>query len=139
MLYRRSFPLQVITPTGVVFEGEVYGVRVPGSLSPFEVLGGHTPLVSSLEIGEARLMTSPTTASYVAITGGVIQVRRDGVTMLADAAELVADIDGERAEQARERALERLRSHDSDVDHLRAEAALARALNRLSILTRHPG
>ena len=73
----------------------------------------------------------------VAVAGGFAEVRNDKVIVLADVAELPAEIDRERAERARERAERRLagRSQD-DVDYARAAAALARALVRLQVASR---
>jgi len=136
MFYTRRFPLRIITPSRIVFEGEVAGVRVPGSLSPFEVLAGHTPLVSSLDIGEVRLTHAPNSVEYLAVGGGIIEVTRAGVVLLADSAERAVEIDVERAKAARDRALERLRHPSPQVDIPRAEAALARALNRLAVARR---
>lgn len=133
MLYTRTFPLRIITPNRILFEGEVRGVRVPGSLAPFEVLAGHAPLVSSLEIGEVRIIYAPNSVEYLAIGGGVMEVTRNGVTLLADSAERAVEIDVERARAARDRALARLRHLTPGIDVPRAEAALARALNRLSV------
>lgn len=133
MLYARTFSLSIITPNRVVFKGDVAGIRVPGSLSPFEVLSGHTPLVSSLEIGEARITHAPNSVEYLAIGGGVIEVTRNGVTILADSAEKAVEIEVGRATAARDRALQRLRRPSPDTDAARAEAALSRALNRLTV------
>ncbi|MBM3214226.1 ATP synthase F1 subunit epsilon [Candidatus Poribacteria bacterium] len=136
-MYDRPFSLRIITPARIVFEGNVVGVLAPGSLSPFEVLGGHVPLVSSLEVGEVRITRAGDERSYLAIGGGVLEARRSGVTILADSAEFAREIDIPRAERARARALERVRSHAADIDHVRAEAALARATNRLSVARGH--
>jgi F-type H+-transporting ATPase subunit epsilon len=136
MLYGRTFPLRIITPSRIVFEGDVSGVRVPGSLSPFEVLSGHVPLVSSLDVGEVRITHVPNSVEYLSIGGGVIEVTRHGVTLLADSAEKAVEIDVGRASAARDRALQRLRHASPDTDIPRAEAALARSLNRLSVAHR---
>lgn len=134
MQYRQPFHLRIITPSRIVFDGPVLGVRVPGSLSPFEVLAGHIPLVSSLEVGEVRITREPNmTRDYLAISGGVIEVYRGGATILADSAEWAREVDIRRAEEARNRALARIRSRDAEIDMVRAEAALSRALNRLSV------
>ncbi|MBT3268268.1 ATP synthase F1 subunit epsilon [Candidatus Poribacteria bacterium] len=139
MLYSTSFALRVATPDRVILDEAAAGVRVPTPEGPFEVLARHAPVVSALEVGEVRVSTgdggSPT-RRYLAISGGVIEVRRDGVSVLADSAEWAEDIDADRAADSRRRAAERLRNITEDIDSARAHAALARALTRLQVVSR---
>ena len=125
-----------MTQTRSLHEGDVLAVRAPGALSPFEVLARHAPLVSSIVPGKVRVTVGtpadPSTR-YLALTGGVLEVRRDGVTVLADAAEWADEIDRGRAERARDRALERLRRPTPDIDVDRADAALRRAVVRIEV------
>jgi F-type H+-transporting ATPase subunit epsilon len=72
----------------------------------------------------------------MAITGGFLEVRPDKVIVLADACERADEIDIERAEAAKRRAEERLRTHPPGLDERRAEAALRRSLIRLRIAER---
>ncbi|MAF12641.1 ATP synthase F1 subunit epsilon [Candidatus Poribacteria bacterium] len=139
MLYSTSFALRVATPDGILLEEAVVGIRVPTPAGPFEVLARHAPVVSSLEVGEARVSVGDNGAPsrrYLSVSGGVIEVRRDGVSVLADAAEWAEDIDADRAAESKRRAAERLRDPASNIDSARAEAALARALARLQVVSR---
>ncbi|MFZ2876790.1 MAG: ATP synthase delta/epsilon chain alpha-helix domain-containing protein, partial [Enterococcus aquimarinus] len=73
---------------------------------------------------------------WIAINGGVIEVRDDIVTIIADSAERERDIDVSRAERAKNRAEELIREAKShaDVDELRrATVALHRAINRINV------
>ncbi len=135
MRYAAAFPLKVMTQTSTLYEGDALAVRAPGALAPFAVLPRHAPMVSSLDPGKVRVTLGTAEAPsprLMALSGGVLEVRRDGVTVLADAAEWAEDIDPERAERARERAVQRLRSPEQSIDEDRARAALMRALARLS-------
>ena len=72
--------------------------------------------------------------NYVAVNGGFVEVRPDQVTILAQSAEKPSDIDVDRAQQAKERAEQRLNSkREDDVDFKRAQIALQRAINRIDI------
>ena len=72
-----------------------------------------------------------------AVAGGFAEVRNDKVIVLADTAELPAEIDRARADRARDRAEQRLSGRGGeDVDYARAAAALARALVRLQVVAR---
>jgi F-type H+-transporting ATPase subunit epsilon len=76
--------LEIITPDKKVFEGEVAIVTFPGSDGSFQVLNNHAPLVSLLKDGVVEYKTSDKGASQVAITGGVVEVLKNKVIVLAD-------------------------------------------------------
>ena len=124
--------LEIRTPQQLFYDGEVTSVRAPGELGSFEILAGHIPFLTVLEIGEILIRESDISQSFTT-SGGVFEVLRTGVTVLADTAEWASEIDVERAEAARQRATEQLASRDPDVNRARAEAALARADNRLRV------
>ncbi|MCZ6677106.1 MAG: ATP synthase F1 subunit epsilon [Candidatus Poribacteria bacterium] len=131
-MLEKRFHVEIRTPQRLIYEGEVLSVRAPGILSSFEILAGHIPFLTVFDIGEIRIRESDTPQS-IATSGGVFEVLRTGVTVLADTAEWTYELDVERAEAARQRAIERLASRDSEIDQMRAEAALARAANRIKI------
>ena len=76
--------LEIITPDRKVFEGEVAIVTFPGSDGSFQVLNNHAPLVSLLKDGVVEYKTTEKGSSQVAITGGVVEVLKNKVIVLAD-------------------------------------------------------
>lgn len=76
--------LEIITPDKKVFEGEVAIVTFPGSDGSFQVLNNHAPLVSLLKEGIVEYKTSDREVSQVSITGGVVEVLKNKVIVLAD-------------------------------------------------------
>jgi F-type H+-transporting ATPase subunit epsilon len=75
--------LEIITPEKKVFEGEVTIVTFPGSDGSFQVMNDHAPLVSLLKDGQVVYKTKEST-EQVAITGGVVEVLKNKVIVLAD-------------------------------------------------------
>jgi len=132
-LPEKQFKLEIITPTKVVFNDFVVSFTAPGTLGSFQVLYNHAPLLSSIGIGEVKLVDQKGQTSRYATSGGFVEVRENRAMILAETAERSDEIDVARAEAARDRALKRLQERKSDTDLLRARAALARALNRLRI------
>ena len=125
-----EFPLVIVTPSDMAFEGEVRNVLAPGTDGYFEVLTGHVPMLTSLQPGLLTIRNDEGRTQYT-VSGGFVEVLRSQVTVLAEAIEDVSAIDVERARQAEERARQRLNSDEEGVDVERAKAALNRALNRI--------
>lgn len=131
-MLERRFHLEIRTPQKLIYEGDVSSVKAPGELGSFEILPGHIPFLTVLETGEIRVRETDTPQS-LAVSGGVFEVLRTGVTVLSDTAEWAHEIDVERAETALQRAQEHLASGDSGINRERAEAALVRAKNRVRV------
>lgn len=115
-------------------------VIVPGEAGDMGILPNHAPLLSTLRYGILTVRYQGREEVF-AIAGGVIEVQPEIITVLADAAESVAEIDVARAQEARERAekmLEEGPPPDSD-QYLRMEAALRRSELRLAAVRRYRG
>jgi F-type H+-transporting ATPase subunit epsilon len=79
--------IQVLTPTGKIFEGNCSAVIVPGSGGEFEVLQNHAAIVSSLEPGNVRITLSDGTKKTYSIQSGFIEVLKNEVALLITLAE----------------------------------------------------
>jgi F-type H+-transporting ATPase subunit epsilon len=77
--------LEIITPDRKVFAGEVSSAKFPGVGGQFEVLENHAPLISALQAGEVSV-TGATGREAFRITGGVVEVLRNSVVVLAESA-----------------------------------------------------
>jgi F-type H+-transporting ATPase subunit epsilon len=128
----KTLTVSVVTPDGPVLEDTYEMVSCKAENGELGILPGHIPLVAPLAISAVRLKRD-SGEDKLAINGGFLEVRPDKVTILAQSAEKPSDIDVARAQKARERAEQRLRSNDDHVDRLRAELALRRAANRLDV------
>ncbi len=125
--------LEVITPQRIVVGERVRFVVAPGIEGAFGVLENHAPLFTTLAIGTVRYEDEEGREHALFVDRGFARVLCDRVSILAESAELRGEIDFERAEQARQRAEERLADRSEEIDVARAEAALQRALHRLSL------
>ena len=125
--------LKILTPERTVFEADDVGyVLAPGTVGDVGILPDHAPFATSLKVGLVQV-ERPSDETIFAVSGGLLEVTADRVQILAQTAELRDDIDRNRAEEARQRAEERLQAKEDHIDEARAEAALARALNRLHV------
>jgi F-type H+-transporting ATPase subunit epsilon len=127
--------LNIVTPEGELFAGEVDALLVPGAEGQLGILPRHAPLITVLDEGE--LVVRQGEEEYVfAIHGGYMQVLPDRVIVLADVAERASEIDIGRAEEARLRAEELLAQEPPPEERAAALAALRRSLIRLRVARR---
>lgn len=129
----KTFKVSVVTPDGPVYDSEVEMVSTKTVGGEIGILPGHVPTVAPLRITSIRFKKGNET-EYVAVSGGIIEVRPDQVSVLASSAETSDNIDVERALRAKERAERRLQQlKKENFDTKRAELALQRAINRLKV------
>jgi F-type H+-transporting ATPase subunit epsilon len=138
---RHFLRLEVVSPDGPVFDGDVAMVVVPAERGELGILPRHASMVARLSIGEMRVKTLDDAWLSLSVAEGFVKVQFDKVIVLADAAELASEIDVPRAEEALARAQERLTmlkngtaAEDDEVDPFRETMAAKRAKNRLAVV-----
>ena len=128
--------LEIVTPERLAYEDDVDMVLVPGIDGELGILPHHAPLVSLLGVGELEIRKGGSSESF-AIAGGFLQVRPDKVVVMAETADLAAEIDLEKAQEARreaERMLETGFHEGADLSAARAQ--LQAALMRIRVAER---
>jgi len=123
---------EIVSQDRMVWEGDADIVIVPGISGEMGILPNHAPLLSTLQYGILRVRYKEHEEIFT-VAGGVVEIQPDVITVLADSAENVEEIDIARAEAARKRAekiLEEGPPPDSD-SYLKMEAALRRSNLRL--------
>jgi len=130
-----NFEAQILTPEGTLFDDQVTGVQIPGTMGSFEVKTLHASIISTLEVGKILVRMADGNEVVYSVSGGFVEVHDNKLTLLAEAAEPVGEIDVERAKEAKKRAEERLAkaSEDKSIDKERASKALERAENRIKL------
>ena len=128
---------EIVSQDRMVFEGDADIVTLPGTDGEMGILPHHSPLLTTLQFGFVTIRSKDKEEVF-AVAGGIAEVQPDLVTILADSAENVEEIDISRAEAARRRAEEFLaQGTPADTDsYLRLEAALRRSNLRLDAVRR---
>jgi F-type H+-transporting ATPase subunit epsilon len=128
---------EIVSQDRMVFDGDADIVVLPGTDGEMGILPHHSPLLTTLKFGVVKVRTKLGEKIF-AVAGGIAEVQPDIVTILADAAENVEEIDITRAEEARKRAEEYLaQGTPQDADsYLKLEAALRRSNLRLDAVKR---
>lgn len=129
-----SLEVQLVSPERILYSGEANMVlcRTIGG-GDVAFLTDHAPFIGALATWPVKITNTEGADEWFAVHGGFVEVSHNHVTLLSDVAELGDQIERGRAEQARDRATEALRSNPDDED---AQAALVRAEVRLEVLER---
>ncbi len=131
---------EIVSQDRPVFSGDVDILVAPGVDGEMGILPHHSPLLTTLKAGMLRIRRQGVEEVF-AISGGVMEVRPEIVTVLADSAERADEIDLARAEEARKRAEESLKAGlppNSDA-YLAAESALRRSSLRIQVVRKRRG
>src|SRR6266545_2452745 len=129
---------EIVSQDRTIFQGDVDIVVLPGAAGEMGILPHHAPVLAILKYGVIKVRREGKEELFV-VAGGMAEVQPDIVTILADAAENVEDIDITRAKAAKKRAeeaLANLKPEDHDA-YLRMEAALRRSNLRLDVARRY--
>lgn len=107
---KKRIKFEIATPERVVLKEEILQVTVPTIEGDITVLPKHSPLVSILRPGVLELKKMDSSVEIISVSGGFVEVLLNKIIILADTAERAEEIDLERAEEARQKAEESLKS-----------------------------
>lgn len=130
-----DFLLQIITPTGIYFDDKVTSLTLKLTTGYQTFLAGHIDLIGSLAHAPMHIVKNKETI-YYAIHGGAVNVTKEKIVIITNAIENEKEIDEERANAAKKRAEERIKSKDPNIDLKRAQLSLERALARIQTINR---
>ncbi len=126
-----TFLLEIFTPFGKYFDRYVDEIVVQTEEYCLGILPNHAPLIAKVKVSKLTIIQNGERKCY-AVGEGLINVSKDGVTLLLESIEGKKDIDIDRAREAKKRAEERLATL-VNIDVERAQKALLRANNRISV------
>ncbi len=127
--------LEIVTAERVVYSEEVDVLVAPGVVGELGILPSHSPLLTVMQPGEIRV-DKDGEETFIAVSGGFLEVIGNKATILADTAERADEIDEARAEEAVQRAEERIATATSSLDLERALASVRRSQARLKVARR---
>lgn len=126
--------VQIVTPSGIVYNHRASRVIVKSIDGQVGILPGHTPIIVPLAIDSVRIeRVSMDEENVIAVNGGIMEMRDNVCSIIADSAERARDIDVERAFSAKQRAEEILSKEEAvhnSKQQRRAEISLRKAINR---------
>jgi len=127
----------VVSAEESIFSGLVEVAVFPGEAGELGILPRHTPLLTRIKPGTIRLkVADQADFELVYVSGGMLEVQPDMITVLADTAIRAHDLDEAKALEAKKRAEEALANRKAEVDYATAEAELAEAIAQLQTIQR---
>ena len=128
----RAFHIEIVTPDGLAYNGEVESLLVRTDDGDVEILAGHADLLTSVSTGRVRLHSGGEDR-FASVNGGFLSVAQDKVRLCAITFEFADQIDVKRAEAAKRRAEAALSTAKDERDERIAKAKLARAASRINV------
>ncbi len=135
----KTIHIEVVSSEKELFSGDVALVVVPGEAGELGILPGHAPLLARIKPGVLKVVPPEGGEEFIYVSGGVLEVQPEKVTVLADVAERGEALDEERAEAARREAEEKIRSGGAGMDYAAAQAELAQAVAQLQAIRKLRG
>lgn len=133
---QQTMKLEIVSAERMLFSGDVCRLEVAGTMGELGIYPGHTPLLTMLRPGDIRLLTPNDKEDIYFVSGGMLEVQPNVVTILADIASRADDLDEAAALAAKEHAEKAIADRDSDIEYSHALAELADAAARLRAIAR---
>jgi F-type H+-transporting ATPase subunit epsilon len=126
--------VDIVSAEAEIYSGPAVMVFAPAVMGEVGVMPRHAPLLTKLKPGEVRVVRPDNEEEFFYVSGGMLEILPQGVTVLSDTALRAADIDEAEASKAKERAEKVLADQKGDVDYARAESELAEAIAKLQAI-----
>jgi len=129
--------VDVVSAEEQIFSGDAEFVVLPGEMGELGIYPRHTPLITRIRPGTVRLrIPGQNSEELIFVSGGILEVQPDSVTVLADTAVRGHDLDEAKALEAKQRAEEALHDRSAEIDYAKASAELAEAIAQLAAIQR---
>lgn len=134
-----TIQLEIVSAESEMFSGEVNAIFAPAIMGDVGIYPMHTPLVTKLKPGEVKIEIDGQEDQYLYVSGGLLEVQPEVVTILSDTAIRADDLDENLALEAKQKAEELLADKSAEMDSARALAELAEANARLNLIKKMRG
>ncbi|WP_371375442.1 F0F1 ATP synthase subunit epsilon [Thalassotalea aquiviva] len=126
--------LDVVSAEESLFSGRIESLQITGSEGELGIMPGHAPLLTALKPGMARIVKQHGEEEVIYLSGGMLEVQPNSVTVLADVAMRGGELDEQAALDAKQRAEEQINNASADVNFAEVAAELARAVAQLRVI-----
>ncbi len=127
--------VDVVSAEEAIFSGLAEMIVVPGEMGELGIFPRHAPLLTRIKPGSVRLkLPNQTEDTLIYVSGGMLEVQPNIITILADTAIRSGDLDEARALEAKRAAEEAMKNRSTEIDFAKAQAELSEALAQLQAI-----
>ncbi len=123
--------VDIVSAEGAIHSGLATMVYAPGEMGELGIAPRHSPLITRLKPGDVRVDTGDGEMEHFYVSGGMLEVQPDVVTVLADTAIRAENIDEAKAMEAKRRAEDALAGQTAEFEYAKAQVELAEAIAQL--------
>ena len=131
--------LDIVSAEEELFSAEVQMVYAPAEMGEVGITPKHTPLLTKLKAGDVRAEISDSETKIFFISGGILEIQPNAVTILSDTAIRESDLDEDRAKKSELEAKQAMENSNSDMDLVKAKTELAQAAAQLRLIKKLKG
>ena len=128
------FHLDIVSAEESIYSGPVEFIVAPAQMGEVGIYPRHTPMLTRIKSGMVRIKTQLKEEELVYVSGGMLEVQPDIVTILADTAVRSHDLDEAKAIESKRAAEEAMKNRESELDYAKAQAELMEAMAQLSAI-----
>ncbi len=128
--------LDIVSAEESIYSGPVEFIVAPAQMGEVGIYPRHTPMLTRIKSGMVRIKAQLKDEELVYVSGGMLEVQPDVVTILADTAVRSQDLDEAKAIEAKRAAEEEIKNRTSEIDYARAQAELIEATAQLAAIDR---
>ncbi|URJ33275.1 F0F1 ATP synthase subunit epsilon [Candidatus Blochmannia vicinus] len=131
-----SYHLTVVSVESQIFSGVVHKIQVAGIEGEMGIFSGHAPLLTSIKPGVLHIVKLCGDEEYVYVSGGILEVQKNIVTILADTAIRAEELDEKKAEEAKYEAEKHIKNlrYNGDVDYIKISSEISKAIAKLRLI-----
>lgn len=131
-----QFHLEIISPDGIIYKDDIQELSLPTTKGEITILPNHIPLYAKLTEGEAKIKKGGKT-QIIALLGGMVEIGREKVSIITDYAIRAESIELARAQEAKKRAEETIKSKKEEVDYTIADRDLKKSILELKVAQKY--
>jgi F-type H+-transporting ATPase subunit epsilon len=128
------FHLDIVSAEESIYSGPVEFIVAPAQMGEVGIYPRHTPMLTRIKSGMVRIKAQLKEEELVYVSGGMLEVQPDIVTILADTAVRSHDLDEVKAMEAKRAAEEAMKNRESELDYAKAQAELMEAMAQLAAI-----
>ncbi|GDX59338.1 MAG: ATP synthase epsilon chain [Nitrosomonadaceae bacterium] len=128
------FHVDIVSAEESIYSGPAEFLVAPAEAGEVGIYPHHTPMLTRIKPGSVRIKAPLQEEELIYVSGGMLEIQPDVVTILADTAVRGANLDEAKATEAKKRAEEAMRDRTSSIDYARAQAELAESIAQLATI-----